>query len=67
MQELPPGNLFLQQVKNISKALIPKFASQTTVELNIQKATPLMNLAYNVSFNKGWWVKPAGMKNFPPC
>lgn len=53
MQELPPGNLFLQQVKNIFKAFIPKFASQTTVELNVQKTTPLMNLAHNVSFNKG--------------
>lgn len=53
MQELPPGNLFLQQIKNIFKALIPKFASQTTVELNIQKATPVINLAYNISLDKG--------------
>lgn len=67
MQELPPGNPFLQQVKAIFKAFITEVASQSTVELNIQKPTPLLIQAHNVSFNKGWWVKPAGMKQIPPC
>lgn len=47
MQELPPGNPFLQQVKNIFKAFITKLASQSAVELNVQKPTPLPILTHS--------------------